>query len=322
VIVRELAAADAALVDALVDRYPFKTYRNYRLLSRRKQADVMRAEIERARQAAGSFGIVAGDGSDCAVVLARPLAWDSEFFNLPMGRLDYVLRSADATPACLCGAVDAALERFRSAGVKHVAVKTDVADADAVGAVENSGFRLMDALVTYIAHPRRAAMRRVKEVGRIRAFEPRDAEQVLEITAEAYRDFRGRFQLDPHLPRARSAAFYLEWARQCVAGAMADRIYVSDDGHGRLIGWASVKRAEPVSTIGGAVVSSGSLGACRPDRPGAYAALIGTAAIDNHAAGVLTEASTQNANFAMVRVLEAVGAQYARADYTFHAWLG
>jgi hypothetical protein len=30
---------------------------------------------------------------------------------------------------------------------------------------------------------------------------------------------------------------------------------------------------------------------------------------------------TQNSNFAMVRVLEAVGAQYARAEYTFHAWL-
>jgi hypothetical protein len=69
------------------------------------------------------------------------------------------------------------------------------------------------------------------------------------------------------------------------------------------------------------VVSSGSLGACRPDRPGAYPALIATAAIDNHAAGALTEASTQNANFAMVRVLEAVGAQYARGDYTFHAWI-
>lgn len=321
-IVRDLAAADAALVDTLVDQYPFKTYRNYRLLSRRKQSDVMRAEIARAQETRGSFGVVAGDGDDCAIAIGRPLAWDSEFFGMPMGRIDFLLRSPNVSRAALQPAIEAALARFRGAGIHHVSVKVDVADADAITAAEAAGFRLMDALVTYIAHPRRAAMRVVKEVGHVRAFEPADAEQVLEITREAYDGFRGRFQLDQHLPAERSADFYLEWARRCVAGDMADRIYVADDGHGRLIGWASVRRAEPVSTVGGAAISSGSLGACRPDRPGAYAALIGTAAIDNHAAGALTEASTQNSNFAMIRVLEAVGAQYARADYTFHAFTG
>lgn len=320
-IVRDLAAADAALVDTLVDHYPYKTYRNYRLLSRRKQAEVMRAEITRVREVHGSFGVVAGEGSNCAVAIARPLAWDSGFFGIAMGRIDYVLRSPEATAETIHRAVDAALSHFRDAGVKHVAVKLDVADADGIGAVEGAGFRLKDALVTYIAHPRRPPMRLVKEVGHIRPFEPRDAEQLLEVTSEAYKNYRGRFQLDSHLPAARSAEFYLEWARQCVNGAMADRIYVSDDGTGRLIGWASVKRAEPVSSIGKVAVSSGSLGACRPDRPGAYAALIGTTAIDNRAAGALTEASTQNWNFPMVRVLEAVGAQYARGDYTFHAWI-
>jgi hypothetical protein len=319
--VRDLAASDAALVDRLVDEYPFKTYRNYRILPRRRQSDVMRAEIARAQETPASFGAVADDGRDCAVAVARPLAWDSEFFGVAMGRIEYVLRSRAASAKAVQAAIDAALERFSAAGIRHVSVKIDVADADGVAAVEEAGFRLMDALVTYIAHPKRAAMSRVKEVGRVRPFQPADADQLLDITQEAYKDFRGRFQLDPHLPRARAGDFYLQWARQCIAGVMADRIYVSDDGRGRLIGWASVKQAEPVSSVGGAVISSGSLGACRPDRPGAYAALIGTAAIDNHAAGALTEATTQNSNFPMVRVLEAVGAHYARADYTFHAWL-
>ena len=46
-----------------------------------------------------------------------------------------------------------------------------------------------------------------------------------------------------------------------------------------------------------------------------------TIASENHAVGVLTEAQTQNGNFPMIRVLESVGAQYVRAEYTFHAWL-
>jgi hypothetical protein len=321
VTVRECGAADAALVEHLVEQYPFKTYRNYRLLPRRKQAAVMRAEIERIQKTPDSFATIAEDEHASVVAFARPLAWDSGFFGVPMGRIDYVLRSEHARHGPIRRAIEAALERFRSLGIKHVATKVDVADADGLVAVEDAGFRLMDALVTYIAHPRRRPPRRVKEVGRLRRYASADAEQVLDITREAYKGFRGRFQLDRHLAADRSEAFYLEWARQCLAGAMADRIYVAEDGQGRLLGWASVRRAEPVSTVGGAVVSSGSLGASRPDRLGAYAALIGKAAIDNHAAGILTEASTQNSNFPMVRVLEAVGAQYARADYTFHAWL-
>jgi hypothetical protein len=321
VIAREFGAADAALLDQLIDQYPFKTYRNYRLLSRRKQADVMRAEIERIHKTAGSFATVAEDTGATAVAIGRPHTWDSEFFGVPMGRIDYVLRSATATYRVVRRAVEAALQRFREIPIKHIASKVDVADTDGLMAVEDAGFRLMDALVTYVSHPRRRPPQQVKEVGRIRRYSPEDAAQVLDITREAYRGFRGRFQLDKHLPEHRSAEFYLEWARQCLAGAMADRIDVAEDGQGRLIAWASVRRAEPVSTVGGAIISTGSLGASRPDRLGAYAALIGTAAIDNHAAGILTEASTQNSNFPMVRVLEAVGAQYARADYTFHAWL-
>jgi hypothetical protein len=321
VTVRELTAADAALLDQLIERYPFKPYRNYRLLSRRNQADVMRAEIARVQQTAGSFAILVGERDDCAVAVGRPLAWDTGFFGVQMGRLDCVLRSAGATEATVRDAIDEALDRFRSVGIQHVSMKLDVADVEVMPIVEDSGFRLMDALVAYIAHPRRPGLNPVKEVGHVRLFSPGDTEQILEITREAYRGYKGRFQVDPNLPRNRSDEFYLEWARKCCSGEMADRIYVADDRQGRVFGWASVKRAEPVSSVGSAEICSGSLGACRPDRPGAYASLIRTAAMDNHAAGVLTEAFTQHANFAMVRVLEAVGAHYARADYTFHAWL-
>jgi hypothetical protein len=238
-----------------------------------------------------------------------------------MGRLEHILRGPACDRGTLRAAVAEALSRFHAAGVQHVAFKVDVADYEAIAVAEDAGFRLMDAIVTYISHPRRRPPRPVKQVGSIRPFRPEDTEQLLDVTRDAYRNFRGRFQLDPHLPAEKSGEFYLQWARNCCSGSMADRIFVAEGSDGRLIGWASVKRAEPVSTIGGAAISVGSLGACRPDSAGAYAGLICAAAVENHAAGVLTEAMTQSSNFAMVRVLEAVGAQYARAEYTFHAWL-
>ena len=66
---------------------------------------------------------------------------------------------------------------------------------------------------------------------------------------------------------------------------------------------------------------AGSLGACRRNRPGAYAGLIRALAAENHAAGDVTETQTQNHNIATVRIYDAVGARYVRSDYTFHAWL-
>ena len=40
----------------------------------------------------------------------------------------------------------------------------------------------------------------MKEMGVLRLFEPQDRDQILDITREAYRGFRGRYHLDPYLP--------------------------------------------------------------------------------------------------------------------------
>lgn len=319
---RSLSADDRPLVDRLIDADPFKPYRQYRLLPRRVQSEVARAEAARLLAMPDHLGIVHGVDAEAVVVLQRPLAWDTAFFGVSMAKVDQVLRGSEAAPEAMTEAIGAALDRCRRHGVRHVAARVDVADLALVGALEAYGFRLMDGIATYISHPKRPAPRRVKDVGLVRAFVPDDTAQVLEITREAYRGYRGRFQLDPHLPRERTDALYVEWARQCCEGRMADRVYVADAGHGRLWGWASVRRAEPLSSMSGKMVFAGSLGACRPERPGAYAGLIGTAARDNHKAGALTEAQTQNHNFPMIRLLEAVGAEHVRAEYTFHAWLG
>jgi hypothetical protein len=323
VAVRDLRDPDFPLLDRLVASFAYKPYRHYRVWPRARQAAIMRAEIGRTLGVPGSFALLAGGEDDAAVLaIARPLEWDSRFFAVPMARLDWVLRGSAATPATLADAVRAALDRMRAAGIKHVTAKVDVADMDLVAVLEGAGFRLMDALVTYFTHPAREAPTPVREVGTVRPLEPADVDEVLAITEAAYRDFRGRFHLDPHLPVERARDLYLEWARQCCAGRMADRVVVADNGHGGIHGWASTKRVEPASSVGGTTLWAGSLGACRRDKPGAYAGLIRALAAANHAAREVTETQTQNHNVATVRVYEAVGARYVRADYTFHLWMG
>lgn len=320
--VRPLRAEDGPLLEQFIARFPFKSYRSYRVWSRARQLAIMRREVERTVAVPGGFALLCGDGTDAVVVVGRPLAWDSGFFGVPMARLDWLLYDETASRGTAAAAVHAALDTLRAQGIVHVTAKVDVADMEGVAALEANGFRLMDALVTYFTHPHREPPTPVREVGRIRPLEPGDVNEVLAITEEAYRGFRGRFHLDPHLPAARSAAFYLEWAKQCCAGTMADRVVVADDGEGGLHGWASTRRVEPASSVGGITLWAGSLGACRRHKPGAYAGLIRSLAVANHAAGEVTETQTQNHNIATVRIYDAVGARYVRGDYTFHAWLG
>jgi hypothetical protein len=322
VTVRPLRADDDRLIDRLIHLYEFKPYRDYRVWSKALQRAILRKEVDRVLSNHDHLAVVAGDGDDAVIGVCRPLPWDTGFFGVPMGRVELLLRGPACAPGTLSAAVDALLRQARSQTIRHLAARVDIADMQAVAVLEDAGFRLMDGLVTYFTHPRRERPAAVREVGRVRPLTAADIDSVLAITREAYQGFRGRFHLDPHLPAARSDEFYLEWARQCCAGRMADRVVVADDGAGGIHGWASTRRIEPASTVGGVTLWGGSLGACRRDRPGAYAGLIRTLAMENFEAGEVTETQTQNHNIATVRIYNAVGARYVRGDYTFHAWLG
>ena len=118
-----------------------------------------------------------------------------------------------------------------------------------MGGLEGHGFRLMDALVTYTTRPGKEPPNAVREVGTIRPF--REAGRT-----GARRDRRSRLSWLSRTVSSRPAsrsdarcdAFYVEWARQCVAGTMADMIFVSEGADGRLLGFLAFRRREPVST--------------------------------------------------------------------------
>jgi L-amino acid N-acyltransferase YncA len=313
-----LTGLDAlSALDPLIEAYPFKPYRNYRVLSRKRQDAVMRAELQAALKQTDGFGLL-GEG---AAILVRPQAWDSAFFDLSMARL-YLLHDGNGSVASLRPLLAAAFAACRERGIRHLSVRVDVADAPAIQAFEDAGFRMMDALATYIYPLKRPAPEPIKEMGVLRLYRPEDRQQIIEITREAYHGFRGRYHLDEHLPQERSDALYVEWAKKACDGEWADVVLVTENGEGVVHGWASYKQIEPVSTAGGAPIRGGGLGACRRDKPGAYAGLLRAATERIHGGGAVTEMQTQIFNFATIRLYESVNTQFVRADYTLHAWLG
>lgn len=303
----------------LIDAFPYKPYRQYRTYSRREQTAILGLETERALAAAGAFGWMVG-GDDVAVAaFGRPLAWDAEFFGVPMGRLD-VITAPETTRAQRADAIARACDAARASGLRHLTARVDVADLETLGVLEDHGFRIMDTLGTYIMRPGKDQPADVRRVGPLRVATSADAEAVLAITREAYDGYRNRFHLDPGLPRDRADAFYDTWARQCLNGTMADVLMVSEDSTGRVIGYLAFRRREPASTVG-TPIYGGGLGACRRDAPGAYASLIRDSALWAHGQGAVAECQTQLANVAVIRVYETVGFHFVRAEHTLHAWL-
>jgi len=318
-IIRTLQALDLPVVEPLVRSYPFKSYRNYRVLARHAQSAVMMAEItDTITRREGVVLHLRGDEAD-AVVVARALEWETEFFGIPMGRIEYLLASDRSV---LPNALERAVDALRERGVRHVSLRVDVADIETMALVEAHEFRLMDSLVTYTTRPRKESPNVVRELGSIRHFRPSDGPELLAIAAHAYSGFRGRFHLDPHIANDRCDSFYVEWARQSIAMIMADMILVSEGADARLLGFLAFRKREPVSSVGGSTVYGGGLGACRVDSPGAYAGLIRAGTVWAHERDGVAECQTQNYNFPTIRIYEAVGAHYVRAEYTLHRWLG
>ena len=318
--VRVLTSDTLGDVDALIQAYPYKPFRNYRAVSRHRQDDVLRAEMTSTLQSAGGFGVVTEGDQPQAAAVVRPLPWDSAFFGISMARVTHILHH-DTAASTVRTVIESALERCRILGIHHLSVRVDVADTDTIQILENAGFRMMDALATYIYHHKREPPARLKEMGVVRLFQAKDTDQIVDITREAYRGFRGRFHLDPHFPQERSTELYIAWARNACAGEWADVVLVTENGKGDIHGWASYRKIQPVSSVGQTLICGGGLGACRRDRPGAYAGLIRAATQQIHGSGGVTECQTQLFNFPTIRVYEAVGTQFVRAEYTLHAWL-
>jgi hypothetical protein len=319
--VRRLEASDLEVLRPLIQTYPFKPYRNYRVLSRRQQEAVLEAEVASTLESEDGI-VLYGEGETEVALVMRRLPWDSRFFGVPMARVDYLLR---ALPDVRYG-LDDLLTSFaglcRAAGLWHVTARADVADTVGIMALEDYGFRLVEALVTYVHRPRDPRPPAVRQMGCVRDFREGDEEQIVDIARQSYHGFRGRFHLDAHLPRERSDALYVEWARQCCTGRMADKLIVTENAQGELLGFLAYRKREPVSSLGGTTIYGGGLGACRRETPGAYMGLIRELMVWAHDQGAVAEGQTQNQNFPTVRVYETVTARYVRADYTFHAWFG
>src|SRR4028118_497058 len=111
--VRHASIGDLAEVLSFAKEYEFDPYRDYLVFSEEQRRAVLDAEIEATLLHPDSRVYLHETAEGRAAVVARKLAWDSEFFGVPMARIEYLF--ADA-PGAQRHAVRVSLDALRAEG--------------------------------------------------------------------------------------------------------------------------------------------------------------------------------------------------------------
>jgi dTDP-4-amino-4,6-dideoxy-D-galactose acyltransferase len=152
------------------------------------------------------------------------LAWDSEFFGVPTGRV-----LGDTLDAARVSEID---DWARGRGVKLLYFRARSDDPATARVAEEAGFRLVDVRMTF---EREVVGAPAPLAAGIRAYAAGDLAAVRAIARTAYVD--SRFYADGRIPRERCDALYDRWTVQACDGGAA-RVLVAEEA-GRVVGYVT-----------------------------------------------------------------------------------
>jgi ribosomal protein S18 acetylase RimI-like enzyme len=231
---------------------------------------------------------------------------EQERFGVRTARAETVTTASLPALLAFCAEQDVQLAIAR--------VPTD--DPAAVQALEATGFRLMDTLVTYVFDSERSALSGAGGSVLVRPATPDDRDAVVGLASSVFARYGGHYHADPRLDRAACDAVYTDWTERSLASRGPDReVFVAADDDA-ILGSIIMR----VGDDGRGRVDLGAVAATARGR-GVYPALL--------AAGVrwcigrgmpVVAAPTQITNIAAQRAYTRFGFAIESSVYTLHKW--
>jgi dTDP-4-amino-4,6-dideoxy-D-galactose acyltransferase len=228
----------------------------------------------------------------------QPLAWDSEFWGFPVGRLQATTLRHEDWPAIR--------ESSRELGIRCLYFLADPTDAETVVAAEACGMHYADTRMTFARKLDVASL-----PATVRPATTDDIEALVPLARVGHKD--SRFFFDPGFDRHRCGDLYETWLRRSLEG-FADRTLVAVHND-RPVGYMTLHRRQ-TGQVGIIAIDEAARGL------GLGRALI-EAAHATYLEWGLEEASvvTQLRNIAAQRLYQANGYRIAEVGHWFHAWL-
>jgi hypothetical protein len=313
-----LPAFDAQGLEPLLFAYPYKDYRHYRTISKEVQTRILRAEVERASEE-GQLLALRGEDQIVGLATLSHLPWDSRLFGLPMAKIGHLLAAPahEARAAVLDRLIEGLIELARVDGIRHLSIRVDCADIEAIQWLERWGFRLMECLLTYVFRPQQDVLPSIKTLYHVRPYSPADREPLVAIAEQMYAHHQSRFSVDPSLPAAGVGRFYIEWTKNACSGDMADHILVAER-KGCAIGFLAYKLNGLVLERTGIRIAGQGLSASLPEGTGAYIGLLKAALERGREEYDFMEADAPLHHFVVIRAWQRLGFRFVRGKYAFH----
>jgi dTDP-4-amino-4,6-dideoxy-D-galactose acyltransferase len=168
------------------------------------------------------------------------LSWDTDFFKLPIGRIN-LTRLNEAVAA-------AALNEAQSLGLRCLYFEADPSDAETVAAAEKYGFHLVDVRVM-LEHPFNHAPAPLIALPKLVIDSPRpeDMPRLREMAVQI--GYTSRFAFDRHFAPGEAERFYSQWLDSACEG-FADAVLVARwQPQGEAVGLLTCTQRDAVAHI-------------------------------------------------------------------------
>lgn len=256
----------------------------------------------------------------------KKLSWDSDFFEMGVGRLEPLMSISSAAPSAEAAAagmdvIARSLEYARVLDIQQLAAPVHCADSLTHLCLERAGFHLMDTIVTY--HLKTFEFVGAEADPSVRQAEMADLAALAEISGECFanRIYNvNRFNSDAQFETSKVRELYSLWLKNSLTSNLADIVftYVAD---GRPVGFVTASLPTQDDATVGLRVGRIPLNAVHPDYQGrGIYTKLAKAAIRwlraQHAE--IIEIKTQLPNAGVHRTWCRLGAQSTCAFHTFH----
>lgn len=307
-------------VKTLIENYPFSDYRRYKTVKADKE--YLYRHITSANE---NIMCAMISGKLAGIISFKMLPWDTSLFGIKMGKIEHIIVSSLLEPAAQRTVIEILLQGVsdfaKRNNIQHISIKADTDDNLLIIELQRAGFYIADCLITYI-NEINVKQPDIPSLFNIREYRRDDKERIIEISQEAYKNYSGRFNTDPHIPRDKGLEFYIEWTKNCCNGSMADVMLVAER-KGKVIGFICHKLNEILNGLSGKIKYGGhGLSAASKEGKGAYVSLVAALVKHSVAASTIVDYDTQINNFDVIRIWNKLGLSYVRSKYTFHKWLG
>ncbi len=163
-----------------------------------------------------------------ALVAWSPLAWDSEQFGFPAGRIELLFARGEYQEArrLKSSLVAEALEGCSGARIRHVTARVDTGDMSSIHALEKNGFEIIDQIQTLGFRLSDApAVERRDNPCKVGLFALEHLNDILSLARTLYQF--DRFHSDPSLPNGVADRLHEAWMRNSCLNGTADAVLVA-----------------------------------------------------------------------------------------------